>query len=267
MYRIVCRSPSTIQKGTIIMKSFLIIDIETYLYKSITYAQCLIQDKINKKIFVQGYDISKAEKYIQDTIDTLCKELNADGYELVAGDKENFRKKLYPQYKAQRQSKPDIYPHIYEAIKSKHGMTTLTNLEGDDTCRIIYEDSNYQGDKQKIIVSIDKDFYSVPCVYYRDLPNYRTVEVIGKEQARLNLIKQIIMGDKADNYHGIPGIGEKKVEQLVTKDMTGADVLQLFRDNKLTGEDYLMNKVCASIVNMEQYNSLTGEIDFTKGDI
>lgn len=249
------------------MKSYLLIDVETYLFKSITYAQCLIQDRVNRKIFTQGYDISKAEKYIQEVIDTLCKELGTDEFELIVGDKENFRKKLYPEYKSQRQAKPEIYKYIFEAIKNKYGFTSLPNLEGDDTCRIIYEDENYKQDRQKIIVSVDKDFFSVPCAYYRDLPGYREVVVTSVKEAKHNLIKQIIMGDKADNYPGIKGIGETKAEKLITPEMTGGDVLQLFRDNGMTGQDYTMNKVCASIVNFNQYNMETGEIDFTKGDI
>ena len=98
------------------MINYLIIDIESYLYKSLSHCEKLIQDKTNPKIFYQGYDISLAEKYIDDNIDRLCKTLNTKQFELVVGDVKNFRKILFPQYKANRKPKPEIYQYVYNLI-------------------------------------------------------------------------------------------------------------------------------------------------------
>ena len=133
-------------------------------------------------------------------------------------------------------------------------------------CRIIYEDDNFFGGYDKVIVSIDKDFYSVPCTFYRDLPtNTEGAVVVSKEEADYNLMKQIIMGDTADNYKGITGYGEKKTETFLSEGKkTLADVCELFRKEGLTGSEYVKNKVCATIVGIKQYNFTTGEVKLTE---
>lgn len=246
----------------------LIIDIESYLYKSITASKTLVKLNNKSKIYIEGYDVDKALTYIKENIDRLCYELGTNSFELVVGDKKNFRKELNPQYKANREAKPQIYFEIWKEANKQFGFASLTNLEGDDTCRIMYEDKNYHPDKEKIIVSIDKDFFTVPCKFYRDLPsNTEGIIDISKKEAEQNLLKQIITGDTADNYKGIPNFGEKKVEnfwELHNQVVNAADVLQLFKDTGLTGDDYVMNKCMARIVGIKQYNFDTGKVDLNK---
>lgn len=246
------------------MDRYLIIDIESYLYKSITYCKKLIQDKTNKYIFYEGYDISKAENYIAETIDRLCKTLNANDFELVVGDKNNFRKQINPEYKAQRPPKPEIYYHIYNMVKDKYGFTSLANLEADDTCRIIYEDNNYLPYKDKIIVSIDKDFFTVPCKFYRDIPNTKDIVMIDIDTANYNLNKQVIMGDTADNYKGIPNYGEVKASKFLEFSRDEKELIKLFEDNGLTKQDYLNNLYMARLIGVDRYNINTGEVYYDK---
>lgn len=244
------------------MINYLIIDIESYLYKSLTHCEKLIQDKTNPKIFYQGYDISLAEKYIDDNIDRLCKTLNTKQFELVVGDVKNFRKILFPQYKASRKPKPEIYQYVYNLIRDKYGFTSLPYLEGDDTCRIIFEDKNYKSEYQKVIVSIDKDFYSVPCNFFRDLNNNTIIEKIEKNNADQHLYYQVLVGDTADNYKGIPNFGDKKYQELIDnkKRLTFEDIVKLFQDYGLTKDDMEYNYRCAEIVNQINYNYILEEM-------
>lgn len=244
------------------MNRFLIIDIESYIYKSLSHCEKLIQDKTNPKIFYQGYDISLAEKYIDDNIDRLCKTLNTKQFELVVGDVKNFRKILFPQYKANRKPKPEIYQYVYNLIRDKYGFTSLPYLEGDDTCRIIFEDKNYKPEYQKVIVSIDKDFYSVPCNFFRDLNNNTIIEKIEKNDAEQHLYYQVLVGDTADNYKGIPNFGDKKYQELIDnkKRLTFEDIVRLFQDYGLTNDDVEYNYRCAEIVNQMNYNYILEEM-------
>lgn len=244
------------------MINYLIIDIESYLYKSLTHCEKLIQDKTNPKIFYQGYDISLAEKYIDDNIDRLCKTLNTKQFELVVGDVKNFRKILFPQYKANRKPKPEIYQYVYNLIKDKYGFTSLPYLEGDDTCRIIFEDKNYKAGYQKVIVSIDKDFYSVPCNFFRDLNNNTIIVKIEENDAVQHLYYQVLVGDTADNYKGIPNFGDKKYQELIDnkKRLTFEDIVKLFQDYGLTKDDMEYNYRCAEIVNQINYNYILEEM-------
>lgn len=244
------------------MINYLIVDIESYLYKSLSHCEKLIQDKTNPKIFYQGYDISLAEKYIDDNIDRLCKTLNTKQFELVVGDVKNFRKILFPQYKANRKPKPEIYQYVYNLIRDKYGFTSLPYLEGDDTCRIIFEDENYKSEYQKVIVSIDKDFYSVPCNFFRDLNNNTIIEKVGEIDAEQHLYYQVLVGDTADNYKGIPNFGDKKYQELIDKKkrLTFENIIKLFLDYGLTKDDMEYNYRCAEIVNQVNYNYILEEM-------
>lgn len=250
------------------MINYLIIDIESYLYKSLSHCEKLIQDKTNPKIFYQGYDISLAEKYIDDNIDRLCKTLNTKQFELVVGDVKNFRKILFPQYKANRKPKPEIYQHVFNLIRDKYGFTSLPYLEGDDTCRIIYEDKNYKSEYQKVIVSIDKDFYSVPCNFFRDLNNNTTIEKIDKNEAEQHLYYQVLVGDTADNYKGIPNFGDKKYQELIKNRnrLTFQDVVKLFNEYGLIFEDMEYNYRCAEIVNQINYDYILEQMKEVDND-
>lgn len=245
------------------MINYLIIDIESYLYKSLSHCEKLIQDKTNPKIFYQGYDISLAEKYIDDNIDRLCNTLNTKQFELVVGDVKYFRKILFPQYKANRKPKPEIYQYVFNLIRDKYGFASLPYLEGDDTCRIIFEDKNYKPEYQKVIVSIDKDFYSVPCNFFRDLNNNDIIEKVGENDAEQHLYYQVLVGDAADNYKGIPNFGDKKYQELIDSKggcLSSQDVINLFHDYGLTDEDVNYNLRCATIVNQIEYNKILKEM-------
>lgn len=243
---------------------FLIIDFDSYIYKALTASKTLIEVDKRNLLYSEGYDLKKGLKFLQDTINRLCRELGANQYELVIGDKNNFRKKLYPDYKSNRPEKPEIFYKLLSTVKSVYQLTSLANLEGDDACRIIYEDNNYKGDYEKIIVSVDKDFYSVPCRFYRDLnrPN-KQVEVISVTDARKHLMKQIITGDRTDGYSGIPDWGDVKADKFITDETTQDDVLQLFLDNGLTEDDYIKQRTLARTVNITDYNMQTGEVTIT----
>lgn len=247
-------------------KNYLIIDCETYIYKAMTACKVLQQCETDRYIFAEHYNLRLGLIYFKEQVERLLKELNAQDYVVVIGDKENFRKKMYPSYKAHREAKPDIYYRLLDCLAEHYDLVSLPNLEADDTCRIIYEDKEYKKGFEKIIVSVDKDFYSVPCLFYRDLPSNKDgIKLITKEDADRHLYYQIINGDSADGYKGIPGYGDKKTNKFLEANQSSADVLQLFRDNGLTGEDYVKNKVLASIVSYEQYNFKTGEVNLSKG--
>ena len=249
------------------MARVMIWDIESYLYKAITACKVFQQCKTDKCIWGEYYDVRKGHKFIQENLDRLMDKLFCQEVVFVIGDSENFRKKTNPEYKANRPAKPDLYYPLLDYLQQQYGQfQSLKNLEADDTCRIIYEDDNFFGGYDKVIVSIDKDFYSVPCTFYRDLPtNTEGSVTISKEEADYNLMKQIIMGDTADNYKGITGYGEKKTETFLNEGKkTLADVCELFRKEGLTGSEYVKNKVCATIVGIKQYNFNTGEVKLTE---
>lgn len=245
------------------MNRLLIVDIESYLYKSITAAKMLHQDNIHKNIYYEAYDINKSILFLEDNLNRLMDKLQASNCELVIGDKNNFRKVINPDYKSNRPSKPPIYEVILNVVNAKFKSISLQNLEADDTCRILYEDKSFHPNLEKIIVSIDKDFFTVPCKFFRDLPNNGLID-IDIDTAQYNLYKQIITGDKDDHYEGIPGYGEVKAKKFLEFSRDEKDVIKLFEENGLTKEDYYKNKYMAQLISISQYNFNTGEVYYDR---
>lgn len=249
------------------MKTLLIIDIESYIYKASVI--CNKIREIEPLVYQEVYDLNDAIDYIETQLKRLVVKLGGTDIILALGDRENnFRKKIYPQYKGNRtKSKPLMYDMVYDYVISKHNYVQLPNLEADDVCRIVYEDNNEFKYDKKIIVSIDKDFFTVPCKFFRVLPNDNTKEVmtISPAEAEFNLMKQTITGDTADNYKGIPLWGEvKAMKWLEEKKRTWAEVLDLFKENGMTSDDYVINKTMATLVGLKQYDFEKGEVIYGK---
>lgn len=240
------------------MNRLLIVDIESYFYKSLT--ACKFLHEIDKGIYTEAYNINKAIEFLEDNLNRLMDTLQANSCELVIGDTHNFRKDINPNYKANRPSKPPIYEVVLSTVKRKFNPISLKNLEGDDTCRILYEDDSFYPNTEKIIVSIDKDFFSVPCKFYRDLPNNKLIN-IDEDTAQYNQNKQIIMGDISDNYKGIPGYGEVKATKFLEFSREEKEIVKLFENNGLTKEDYIMNYNMCHIVGIDDYDFNTGGVN------
>lgn len=244
------------------MSRLIILDIESYLYKaSIACRECV---EVKEFIYQEQYDLRKGIDYIDGTVKRLKNKLKAQDVVMVIGDGEkNFRKELYPQYKGNRtQPKPLMYELVLDYVVNKYNVVTLPTLEADDVARIIYEDKKNFPYTEKVIVSIDKDFYTIPDVnFLRDLKDDAIVEFIPKANAEYNLMEQVIMGDATDGYSGIPGYGASKTKKFLNEKERGwVDVLELYQANGLTGEDYVANKYCAKLVGLDNYDLEKGKV-------
>lgn len=237
----------------------LVIDIESYIFRACTACKALVQDKQDRFIYTESYDLRKGMDYLNNFIEDLKNRFLTNDVILVIGDKNNWRKQYYPDYKANRKDKekPPMYEIILNELYNRYEVVSLPNLEADDTCRIISEDNqNYP--TRKILVSIDKDFHSFPCELYDPLHDRQYV--INNEEAGYNLMKQIIMGDKADNIQGLEGYGEVKTTKFLDSEPHILDdVKELFRE-KGQLEDFKINLNLVSMVSIDRYNFNTGEV-------
>lgn len=250
--------------------ALLIIDIESYLYRGAIACETFQQCKTDPYIYGQYYDLRKGITYIQDTIKRFQDTLLVNDYVIVLGDQaHNFRKDILPSYKANRKEKdkPPMLDIIRRWLEDnyKDKIVCLQNLEGDDTARIIYEDNNMYPTR-KIIVGIDKDFLTVPCDYFRDLNGATQPKFITVPEARQNLMKQIITGDVADNYKGLPDKGQAFADKFVDENTMWEDIKQAFVSNGSTVEDYVKQRRVATLVGLKQYNFETGEVTFNYDD-
>lgn len=241
--------------------TLILFDCESFIHRACTACKVLQQCRDDKFIYGEYYDVRKGKEYFDNIVSEIIDNTGAQDIILVVGDKNNWRKEYYPQYKAQRKPVPDIYPHVKSYICESYETVSLPNLEADDTVRIMVEDfTNYP--TRKIVAAIDKDLRSFPCEYY----NVDTKEliIVDKPTAEYNLMKQVIMGDATDNYKGIPKYGDVTTEKFLNSEpRIWEDVRQLFLENKMA-PTYIINKNLASMVSLDRYNFETGEVKLLK---
>ena len=244
------------------MSRLIILDVESYIYKA-SYS-CKILKNIDDFVYQEVYDLHNGIDYINNTVKRLKKKLKAQDIVMVIGDDErNFRKELIPSYKGNRtQPRPLMYELILDYILNKFDVVSLPTLEADDVARIVYEDKKNYNFSEKVIVSIDKDFYTIPEVnFLRDLKEDSIVEYIDKDTATYHLMKQTIMGDITDGYNGIPLWGEAKTTKWLNEaKRSWADVLKLYQDNGLSADSYVANKTCAKLIGIESYDLEKGQV-------
>lgn len=201
-------------------------------------------------------DAAEAKAEVDDTIVSLVdKVLNHYGYEgkykitlCFTDQKDNFRKYILPTYKANRDGKrkPMIYPELKDWCIENYDCVMRPKLEADDCIGILatkYKDS--------IIISGDKDFKTIPCRFYdfsRD-EYFETTE----EQADYWFFFQTLIGDRADNYAGCPGVGEVTARRLLDKSCTWETVVGAFERVGLSEEDALVQARVARILRNTDY--------------
>lgn len=151
---------------------------------------------------------------------------------LSADRGDNYRRDHWPDYKAQRDSKPKD-----EVLEARLAYAKELILEDDFHCKFVprLEADDLMGiaasSGKAIAVTLDKDLLSVPGWHYR--PEYShpgkrnedgTQDKVTHEpelifqppwKADYEFHKQWLMGDKTDNYAGIYRMGPKKAAKLL----------------------------------------------------
>lgn len=112
-------------------------------------------------------------------------------------------------YKGNRDSfvKPKFLGHCKNYLVTKYKAVWIETAEADDG---IASDMTLYG---AIHCGIDKDLLQIPGRHY----NYVNKEFIDVDEdtAKLNLYRQVLMGDSSDNIPGLPGVGVKTAEKVI----------------------------------------------------
>ena len=158
---------------------------------------------------------------LEECIKSIKQFCNSNDVVFCLSHKENFRKKINPNYKANRENKvyPECLPRLRLYLEQHYDTLSADNLEADDILGIYATTPECEN---CIIVTDDKDLKTVPCRYLvklSDATKYDShfddcVESISKAEALKNLYMQAATGDKTDGYAGIPGIGPKFAEKM-----------------------------------------------------
>jgi len=196
-------------------------------------------------------DFNKVTQGIKESLDYYKNLLDADSVTIcLSDDQENFRKQILGTYKEKRLrvKRPLVLKEVRKYLLEELDGYTLPNLEGDDVLGILATDPNDEEDK--IIVSIDKDLKGVR----GKLWHQNEVKYITKEDAQYYHLFQTLCGDITDGYTGIPGIGAKKAEKILSQGATWGNVVKAYVENGLTENDALIQARCAKILSYENYD-------------
>lgn len=159
-------------------------------------------------------DFDRAKASAEEQIDHLAEKLKADLVIVcLSDDLNNFREKVWPQYKQNRSGseRPEYLYDLKEWLGTVYQTATRPTLEADDVMGIL---STEPHEGQRIIVSADKDMQTVPGLLFN--PNKDTkVRRITPAFAERFMLWQALTGDQTDGYPGCPGIGPKAADMLL----------------------------------------------------
>lgn len=240
------------------MKRFILVDADILAFR----ASSSVQKDID-----WGDGLWTCHAYLNDAIfqfnemfEAICHKIKYDPDEdkviMCLSDKDNFRKIINPEYKANRKNsrKPTCYKGMVEWIKEHFKYESEKYFEGDDMISWLADVLNGEGE-DVWVVSGDKDFLTVPNVTFYDFLRDKTT-VVDEKTALYNLMYQTIIGDKADNYFGIPGYGPVKAKRYLDEhldDLRGATI-SLYEKEGLTFADYCFNFNMAHLLDTCTYD-------------
>lgn len=204
----------------------LLIDGDTFVFTAASAQE--YETKWSDWLWTLHADMQAGLHQLDDMIAGIVEGLQADKVIVALTDTLNWRKLVLPSYKFNRvaKRKPVIYAPLREHVQQNYETYMRPTLEGDDVLGILA--TRIAPDLgERIIVSIDKDFQSIPCRLYNygkaqkamldfpELTHEECLQSITVEQADRFHMLQTLAGDVTDGYPGCPGVGMVNAERLL----------------------------------------------------
>ena len=190
---------------------------------------------------------------VNEQINKLKSEAPVQDVILALSDTDNFRKKLAPYYKANRENvrKPMLLKFAKEYMMGTYSTVSYKNLEADDVLGILATSN-----PDTIIWSEDKDLLTVPAKHWI---GGQVVEQ-SVEQADYQFFAQTLAGDNTDNYSGCPKVGMVTAKKLLDKDCSWDTVVSTYQSKGLSEAVALENARLARILRDGEYDTDTGKV-------
>jgi len=179
---------------------------------------------------------------MNDLMDGILAKVGATEYRAFLTGATNFRKSIYPEYKANRTApKPQYLQACREYAMNQMGAEMAPDgLEADDSLGINQTD-------ETIICSLDKDLLMIPGKHFQWAISGKNWEKPDTwiDQTYADGMKlfyeQCIKGDTSDNIKGIPGMGEAKARKALASIHDELGMFNKVRDMYGNDEEFLMN--------------------------
>ena len=190
---------------------------------------------------------------VEALLDELLTKTGADSYRAFLSGKSNFRKTIYPEYKANRTAPKPVHLEALReyALEKQNAELAPDTLEADDALGINQTDDT-------MIVSLDKDLLMVPGKHF-------SWEIKGKgwtkpdkftEQTKLGglrlFFEQCLKGDTADNIKGIEKIGNKRAKSMLADCVTEQQMFDAVRNAYGNDDEFIMNASVLWIMQHEE---------------
>ncbi len=186
----------------------------------------------NPRINSKGTDTSAIMGFMNSLLDVIKRE--RPDHLAVCFDKGGsvYRKKIFPEYKANRDVTPEAIkvavPYIYDILKAMHiPIMVKEGFEADDVIGTLSKQAEKEG-YQTFMVTPDKDFaqlvseniFMYKPVFGGGYETWGIPEV--QKKFEVERPEQVIdflgmMGDASDNIPGLPGVGEKTAKKFLAQ--------------------------------------------------
>lgn len=241
------------------MKKVLLLDGDVLVYRTAFASERVID--WGEGLHTLDSNAAEACSSIDFQINALVELLEADEIvvALTCHETPNFRKAFYPTYKENRtvKRKPICWKPLREHLRTEWSAKIKPNMEADDTMGIL-STMSHPGE-QRIIVSIDKDFKTIPGLFY-NMSDGKSgqIQEFSEAEADYFFMTQTLTGDVVDNYPGCQGIGPKSAAKILGEGKSLGDmwnaVLKAYAKAGFGGEYALNQARCARILRAGDYD-------------
>jgi len=183
----------------------------------------------------------RADKLMRD----LLHNTNSENYLAFLTGANNFRKKINPEYKANRKDKEP--PRWLQACRgflvSEWNAIITDGCEADDLLGV------YQTENTRI-ATLDKDLRMIPGNHFNWLHN--EYFYVSELEGLKHFYKQMLIGDRSDNILGVTGLGQVKASKYIdplTNEQEMLDIVwSLYNED---AQRFVMNAQCLWIMQKE----------------
>lgn len=173
-----------------------------------------------------------------EMIELILNDTESSSYEIYLSDsyENNFRKRLDPNYKANRTApRPVHYQALKNHLVEEWDANLALGMEADDMLGI----RQTQTAGGTFIASIDKDLLMIPGDHYNFVK--KEWKYVTEFEGIRAFYTQLLVGDVSDNIFGIRGLGPVKSGKLLNSATSEMELFSIVRDIYKDDERLLKN--------------------------
>lgn len=159
----------------------------------------------------EKFDVSVGIEWANNLMEDILNATEADSYKIFISGGDQFRKKINPEYKANRKDvvKPQWLLAINQFLVTEWKAEVTDGYEADDALGVLQT----QHGLNSTICSVDKDLLQIPGHHYNFVKKLH--QQVSWADGMKAFYTQTLVGDTADNVFGVRGIGPVKAKKIL----------------------------------------------------